>query len=121
MELDTEAYKLQFIPKLIDHRALTEPNTTYASIPCSNDVLDGYRDVTYIQISGAISKMAWWMKSIIRPSLDQSQPTVVYNGPYDLRWMMFSMAVQKCGFQVNCCHERKNRSDADFYNDSTSI
>jgi hypothetical protein len=56
-----EETKMKPFPTWVDERAHETPDQLYASIPRMRSFKDGYRNVTYQQLSFAVNKMSWWL------------------------------------------------------------
>lgn len=82
-------------PEEVDKRAIETPHRTYALVPRTQDLKDGYESVTYQQLSRAINKTAFWLDERLprRGSFD----TFTYLGPNDIRWAIVLLASQKTG------------------------
>ncbi|MCJ1476643.1 hypothetical protein MMC13_005311 [Lambiella insularis] len=63
-----------------------------------SSVEDGFRDVSYSQLAGAINKLAW----LIQKKLGRSKTfaTLTYMGPLDLMYPIFAVAAQKTGYKA---------------------
>jgi acyl-coenzyme A synthetase/AMP-(fatty) acid ligase len=84
---------------VIDERARDNHKRPYASIPNSNNVKDGFRDITYRTFANAINRCAIWLKDEI--GISTSFEAMVYIGPADLRYQILCMAAVKTGHVVS--------------------
>lgn len=55
----------RLLPNWIDHLAKNTPDKIWASMPWSSNLEDGFRDLQYRHLAGAIDKVAWWIESKI--------------------------------------------------------
>lgn len=91
-------YGQRSVPDIIDNVAKNEPLRVFASIPISEDLSDGYIDVTYHAIANAINRASWWLSESL--GLANTSEVFSYIGPNDLRYPIFLVAAIKCGYQV---------------------
>ncbi|KAI8624786.1 male sterility protein-domain-containing protein [Xylariaceae sp. FL1651] len=94
----TPKYGHRLVPNIIDEVALNEPETVFASIPLSEDLKDGYLDVTYRTVANAINRASWWLSENM--GLANTSEVFSYIGPNDLRYPIFLVAAMKCGYQM---------------------
>ena len=79
--------------------AKDEPEMPYAELPLSSTSFDeGFRKVSYRDLSNAINGMAWWMNRSIGPG--KNFETLTYLGPNDLRHIILLLGAVKAGFKV---------------------
>ena len=71
-------YGKRLLPTWIDKVGRERPDTTWASMPISSDLKDGFRDFQYRHLVAAIDAAAWWIESIIGKS--SNFETVAYMG-----------------------------------------
>ena len=88
----------RLLPQVVDELAQSNPNRIYASIPLSSDLTHGFRDVTMLQMSQAVSKCAYWLEHTIGRST--TFETLAYIGLSDLRYAIVFLAAVKCGYKV---------------------
>lgn len=88
----------RLLPNVVDNLASSDPTRTFASIPLSYNLQDGFRDITYKEFARAIDRCAWWMEESLGGS--QTFETLNYVGPQDLRYAMLLFAAIKTGYQV---------------------
>ncbi|KAI0441964.1 male sterility protein-domain-containing protein [Xylaria telfairii] len=91
-------YGQRLVPDIIDNVAKNEPLRVFASIPISEDLSDGYIDVTYHAIANAINRASWWLSESL--GLANTSEVFSYIGPNDLRYPIFLVAAIKCGYQM---------------------
>ncbi|TVY78498.1 Non-canonical non-ribosomal peptide synthetase FUB8 [Lachnellula suecica] len=91
-------YGRRLLLPLIEERARNRHPRPYASIPVSNDIHDGFRDITYALFANAINRCAHWLLSHVERCLPSSDNiNLVYFGPNDLRYQILSQAAVKSG------------------------
>ncbi|TGO32914.1 hypothetical protein BHYA_0279g00060 [Botrytis hyacinthi] len=90
----------RLLPHVIDDLASSNPTRIFASIPLSNDLQDGFQDITYECFARSIDKCSWWMEE--NPVRSEKFETLNYVGPQDLRYIMLLLAAIKTGYQVSC-------------------
>lgn len=88
----------RLLPCLIDKVAREEPSKSVVSIPLTTDPSDGFRDITYGQLSAAIDSLAWWIESTIGKG--SAFETVAYFGRPDLRYNIVPVALIKTGHKM---------------------
>ena len=81
------------IPGLIDERAKETPKRTYASIPISDDLEDGWHHINYTMLQRAIDRMSWWLDENIPRKGDFD--VLTYYGANDLGYPFLAIACQK--------------------------
>jgi len=90
----------RLLPVLIDDIARTDPERTFAAVPKSANPEDGFEDISYYNLSTAISRCSWWIEENIGQSTD-FEP-LAYIGPLDLLYHVFTFAAIKTGHKVEC-------------------
>ncbi|KIX05583.1 uncharacterized protein Z518_06455 [Rhinocladiella mackenziei CBS 650.93] len=91
----------RLLPNLVSDRASTEPNKIWGSIPISSQTTSaGYEDISYRRFNYAIDRAAWWMHNVIGPNRLRPFEPLAYLGPPDTRYIVFSLAAIKAGFQM---------------------
>ncbi|KAI0547105.1 male sterility protein-domain-containing protein [Xylaria curta] len=103
----TPNYGQRLVPNIIDDVAQNEPSRVFASIPVSEDLSDGYLDVTYRTIANAINRASWWLSENL--GLANTSEVFSYMGPNDLRYSIFLVAAIKCGYQMMIPSPRNSR------------
>jgi acyl-CoA synthetase (AMP-forming)/AMP-acid ligase II len=89
----------RLLTHLIDERAASYHRRPFFSLPKTNNLADGYEDISYANFANAINKLATWiLKEIGRSCTFQ---TLVYIGPMDLRYQILVMAAVKTGHVVS--------------------
>ena len=85
-------------PTIVEERAHNMPNRTYAVIPKSASLQDGFTNFSYQQLVKAINKMAWWLDQNVGKSVDLD--TLAYVGASDLRYAFLYIAAIKTRHKV---------------------
>ena len=86
------------MPAILDDRAISTPNRTYASIPWADWRRDGFQDISYRQIANAVQIMSWWLDEKLGTT--DSISSFAYMGPNDLRYLFLIMAAAKTNRRV---------------------
>jgi acyl-CoA synthetase (AMP-forming)/AMP-acid ligase II len=91
---------------LIDEIAILDEDRIFASIPVSDDPIDGFVDLTYGKLAVAIDRTAWWLQKAMRgrPRLE----TFAYLGRNDLRYPLLILAAIKTHYKAS---ESKSSED----------
>jgi acyl-CoA synthetase (AMP-forming)/AMP-acid ligase II len=89
-------------PTMINERASATPERTYAIIPKSESLQDGFRNFTYKQLARAVDKMSWWLDDNLGKSTNLD--TIAYMGPSDLRYTFLYIAALKTHRKVVLIH-----------------
>ncbi|CAD6569068.1 MAG: hypothetical protein ASARMPRED_002384 [Alectoria sarmentosa] len=85
----------RLLPTLVDEIAVTDPGRTFASIPKSSDLVDGFMDISYRKFARAVNRCAWWLTKELG---EHTEPKpVLYLGPLDLRYLIIILAAAKAG------------------------
>ncbi|KAI9649088.1 hypothetical protein NHQ30_001655 [Ciborinia camelliae] len=84
----------RLLPQLVDEIARSDPRRTFASIPKSANLEEGFVDIDYETFARAVNRCAW----LIDEQLKGQGPTVVlYIGPLDLRYLVIILGMCKAG------------------------
>ncbi|KAL8949236.1 MAG: hypothetical protein Q9222_004635 [Ikaeria aurantiellina] len=67
-------------------------------IPTSDLAADGFQEVSYSRIANAINRLAWWLSKNFDKETDME--TLGYLGPFDLRYVILTIAAQKAGYKA---------------------
>jgi hypothetical protein len=88
----------RLILDLIDDIAILDEDRIFASIPTSDDPVDGFIDITYQRLALAIDRASWWLQKAMQghPQLE----TFAYLGRNDLRYQLLTLAAVKTHYQV---------------------
>ena len=77
-----QQYGRRLIPHIVDDLAMSEPERIVYSFPKSQNVSQGFRDVSARELARAVDKVAWWLHNEIGKS--SSLETIGYIGPRKL-------------------------------------
>ncbi len=89
----------RLIPPYIDRFAAETPERVFARIPETNDLKDGYQDVTFWDLARGVNRAAEWLES--RFGRDKGDfETLAYIGVFDLRYFLFMVGAGKIGYKV---------------------
>lgn len=91
----------RLIVSMIDHWAAVDPDKVYASVPTSEDLAEGFLDVTYKQLATAINHASSWLDEELGICEKGSFNTFAYAGPKDLRYPILAVAAVKVGRKVS--------------------
>ncbi|KUI63880.1 Linear gramicidin synthase subunit D [Cytospora mali] len=92
-------YGSRLLPTVVDETAASQPGLTYAYVPISNRLSDGFKAITFSDVATATNYMAAWIHQNLGPST--SFQTIAYMGPGDLRYVVMFLAAVKCGYKVD--------------------
>lgn len=95
-------YGQRLLPVVLDDEAEANPQRTFAAIPTSSDVSEGFRDVTFAQVAQAVDYFAYRLQAIFGSVLRYEFETLTYVGVPDLRYNIVFHAAVKCGYKVLC-------------------
>lgn len=56
----TRRDQMRVVPLIIDQYARDQPSKSWASVPKSSDLADGFRDISYATFANAINRAAWY-------------------------------------------------------------
>ena len=88
----------RLLAKYVDYLAMSDPDRRFALIPRSEDVNDGFREVTIHDIARAVNSMSWWIKKHLGPAREEE--TIAYMGSNDIRYIVLILASNKTGHKV---------------------
>lgn len=91
-------YGSRFMPAVVDEIAESQPNLTYAYLPRTANLADGFNSVSFSDIAAATNILAAWIRDSIGPS--SSFDTIAYIGLGDPRYTVVFLAAVKCGYKV---------------------
>lgn len=95
---ETPTYGQRLVTVTIDELATDQPSRVFASVPRSSNPKDGFRDITFLDLSRAINRAAWWIEDTFGKS--ESFETIAYMGPSDPRYFIMALGVNKAGWKV---------------------
>lgn len=83
----------------VDSLAKSDPGRRFGLIPKSNRIEDGFREITFLDLSRAVNATSWWIEKYIgRPIKGE---TIAYMGNNDVRYILFMLASHKLGYTVS--------------------
>lgn len=91
------------ITAVLDEVAVNDPNRVFVSIPKSNDMSEGFQDISYAIFSLAVNKCAWYLREKLGENYNPK--TILYMGPLDLRYVIIILAAAKAGHLVGSDRE----------------
>lgn len=95
--MDFKAQKRLLVTE-VDTIAKTFPSRRFALVPNGTEVEDGFREVTFLDLSRAVDAMSWWIiKNLGQP---KESERIAYVGNNDIRYAIFMLACQKTGYTV---------------------
>lgn len=91
---------IRTLPNHVDEVARNEPNTPWAYVPRNNNNLqEGYKAITFEDLSHAANKMARWIESKV--GISKSRETIAYmDRSNDVRYMITILAANKTGYKI---------------------
>lgn len=92
---DTTLYGRRLMSHLIDERAATNHEQPFATIPRSNDVANGFEDVSYTRLANAVNRAAYWLYDKFGHPERVDIDIVMYIGPPDLRYQILALGAVK--------------------------
>jgi hypothetical protein len=92
----------------VDHYARLNGSRVYASIPRSDHLEDGFQDITYTQLAGAIDQASWWLDTHLGKEHERFE-CFAYFGPRDLRYVALIIAGIKTGRMARITQSFKAR------------
>ncbi|KAJ5636075.1 NRPS-like enzyme [Penicillium longicatenatum] len=86
----------------VDFLAKSDPGRRFGLIPKSNRIEDGFREISFLELSRAVNATSWWIeKQIGRP---KKRETIAYMGNNDARYILFMLASHKLGYTAHVLH-----------------
>ncbi|CAN9080320.1 unnamed protein product [Alternaria alternata] len=77
---------------------------TYAEFPRNpNDISEGYREFTYLDVANAVNTLAWWIDEDVgklEEGKKNGKATLVYIGPSDIRYAVLCLASIVTGYKM---------------------
>lgn len=89
----------RLIPQIIDAYAEYEPQRIWGTQARSDNISDGFNDITFKQLAHCVNHLAWLMHDQVGASTNFE--AISYIGSADLRYCMVAWAAVKCGYQVS--------------------
>ena len=98
MVLSDIPYGRRLLPSLIDDIAAQSPDRPWVSLPKTQTIEDGFRDLSYQCLANSINRMAWWLENSVGKS--EGHETLAYLGPPDVRYYVVCIVAAKVGYKV---------------------
>ena len=89
----------RLLPQVVEQLASEDPDRIFASYAVSQNLEDGFVDVSMKCMSHAVNEMAYWIDRSIGRS--NSFATLCYIGASDIRYTIVFLATIKCGWKVS--------------------
>lgn len=94
------SYGRRLMINIIDTVAASDPERHFIYVPNSSDPKDGWKPVTYQQITRAVDHVAWQIANTPRPATQEPFPTLAYIGSNDIRYVVVMLACIKAGYKA---------------------
>ncbi|MCJ1387732.1 hypothetical protein MMC18_000575 [Xylographa bjoerkii] len=91
-------YGRRLVPVIVDELARNDPERAVYSIPLSQDVSNGFKDISACAFANAVNRTSWWLHSELGKG--SSFQSVGYIGPHDLRYVLLILACIKTGYKA---------------------
>jgi acyl-CoA synthetase (AMP-forming)/AMP-acid ligase II len=92
------SFEKRLLAKAVDHAAEHDPERLFAVVPRGSELSDGFLNMTMKDLARAVNFMCWWIENTVGPKTRQE--TLAYMGNNDVRYLFFTLACQKTGYQV---------------------
>ncbi|KAL8968464.1 MAG: hypothetical protein Q9183_002448 [Haloplaca sp. 2 TL-2023] len=93
-----QQYGNRLLPSTLDEEARITPERIFASYSISDDLSEGFQDVTFFQMASAVDCFAHKLREMF--GVSQDFETLTYLGVPDLRYNIVFYAAVKCGYKV---------------------
>ncbi|MCJ1439790.1 MAG: hypothetical protein MMC23_000271 [Stictis urceolatum] len=90
--------KIPPLPQVVDEYAVATPDAVWGIIPNSEDLKDGFRNITFKRLSETSNQMARWLER--RFGTSDTKDPIAYIGTNDTRYIVTMLAVQKTGHSI---------------------
>ncbi|KPM43755.1 hypothetical protein AK830_g2733 [Neonectria ditissima] len=105
-------YGRRLIVRIVDSVAANDPSRPFIFIPTtSSNPSDGWKPVTYRELSGAVNSVAWQITQRYGPGFQGEIRHVAYIGANDVRYAIMVLGCIKAGYQAFLLSPR-NSSEA---------
>lgn len=88
----------RLLPTLLDHIGTEIPGRIYASVPRTQDIADGFRDITFGEVLKGVDAIAAWLTETF--GVSTTFETLAYTGVADLRYTLMFYAAVKSGYKL---------------------
>ncbi|KAE8319591.1 hypothetical protein BDV41DRAFT_520273 [Aspergillus transmontanensis] len=103
----------RLLPHVIDFHAHNDPNRVFNSMPRTENIADGFRDVDMKTMATAVDFMAWWLDGHSKDVLKEKK-VLAYVGVPDIRYPVLLFAAIKAGWTTFWVSPR-NPPDQNLY------
>lgn len=93
-------YGRKLLPCVLDDEAALNPQRVFAIVPRSDDLSQGFIDVTFAQMANAVNYLADRLQALFGPNPRYHFETLTYIGISDLRYNVVFYAAVKAGYKV---------------------
>ncbi|KAJ3577520.1 hypothetical protein NPX13_g3049 [Xylaria arbuscula] len=97
---NNKEYGRRLLPHVVDDIATREPGREAFSIPRSSDPKDGWKPISFKQYANAVNYVAHRILTNCGLPPVGKFPTIAYVGPNDARYVIFTLAAVKAGYQA---------------------
>jgi hypothetical protein len=104
----------RLLPHIIDFYAHLDPDRVFAAISMSENVADGFHDITMKAMAEAVDNMAWWLDRTLN-KVSKKHRTLAYIGVTDIRYTILLLAAIKCDWTVSVHHLMENLWVSNFH------
>ena len=91
-------FERRLLAQTVDHAAEHDPERLFGVVPRGSELSDGFFNMTMKDLARAVNFVCWWIEMTI--GLDSGKETLAYMGNNDVRYLIFTLACQKTGYQV---------------------
>ncbi|KAL8652126.1 MAG: hypothetical protein Q9210_002877, partial [Variospora velana] len=92
-------YGQRLLARVIDDYAAKQPDRAWVTVSRSDDLTQGFIDITFRRFAKAIDRTAFWLEDRLGAS-HGSFETFVYAGDKDIRYPIMAVAAVKVGRKV---------------------
>ncbi|KAF2995268.1 hypothetical protein E8E13_004033 [Curvularia kusanoi] len=91
----------ELLPNTLFKLAAQYPELIYSEYPCSSNIVDGYRKITFREVANAVHATAWWLEHHVgKPAANDGSETLIYMGPNDLRYAILVLSSVLVGYKM---------------------
>lgn len=91
-------FKKRLLAQTVDHAAVYDPERLFGVVPWGSELSDGFFDMTMKDLARAVNFACWWIEKTLGG--ESCKETLAYMGNNDVRYIIFTLACQKTGYQV---------------------
>jgi acyl-CoA synthetase (AMP-forming)/AMP-acid ligase II len=94
-------YGRRLMPTILHFEAEHNPHRTFAIAAKSDNIEDGFHEVTFQQVAQAVNHVSHWLQARFESgNKPVHQTTLTYIGPPDLRYNILFYAAVQCRYKV---------------------